>query len=94
MPKVRITINANTLFPISDLKKHLKEAFTAAEKRGSAIITEKNRPAYALIRIDDNESNTYINNKELSEALAEQIARVRSDAKGKLTTEPNWWETP
>ena len=90
MPKVRITINANTLFPISDLKKHLKEAFTAAEKLGSAIITEKNRPAYALIRINDNESKNYVN----SEELAEQIARVRSDAKGKLTTELNWWETP
>ena len=90
MPKVRITINANTLFPINDLKKHLKEAFTAAEKLGSAIITEKNRPAYALIRIADNESKDYVN----SEALTEQIARVRSDAKGKLTTELNWWETP
>lgn len=90
MSKVKITINANTLFPISDLKKHLKEVFTAAEKLGSAIITEKNRPAYALIRLDDNERKDYVS----SEALAEQIARVRSDAKGKLTTELNWWETP
>lgn len=90
MPKVKITINANTLFPISDLKKHLKEAFTSAEKLGSAIITEKNRPAYALIRIDDNESNSYVN----IEAIAEQIARIRSDARGKLIIEPNWWETP
>ena len=90
MPETKLTINSNALFPVNELRRHMKDAFDAAEKLGSAIITEKNRPAYALIRIADNKSKDYVN----CEALTEQINRIRSDAKGKLTTEPNWWETP
>ena len=86
MPKIKMTINANTLFPISELKSRLKEVLKIADQIGPAIITKGNRPAYAVIRLDIE--------SELSEVYAEQIALARANAKGKITSEPNGWEKP
>ena len=84
MPKTKLTINSKTLFPIAEIKTRLKEAFTVSDTLGPAIITKGNRPAYAIIRIDDEH--------DVDHALAEQIAHARSASKGTFTTEPYWWE--
>lgn len=89
MPKTKLTINAKTLFPVDKLKDHLCEALRVAKDLGSAIITQNNRPAYAIIRIDD---DLNADDSELNDRLAEQIIRARESAKGTLTTEPYWWE--
>ncbi|MBQ3265949.1 MAG: hypothetical protein IJH07_09270 [Ruminococcus sp.] len=89
MPKTKLTINAKTLFPIDQLKKHLKEALAVCELFGSAIITQNNRPAYAIIRIDDDQRTDH---RDLGNNLAEQIDLAHRSAKGNITTEPCWWE--
>ena len=81
MSKTTFTINAKTLFPIDKLKQHLKEAFTVSDTLGPAIITHNNRPAYAIVRISEND--------DISQSLAEQIDLARRSSKGYITAEPN-----
>ena len=85
MPKTTFTINAKTLFPIDKLKDCLKEAFTVSETIGPAIITKGNRPAYAIVRIDEN--GRHPNQNELRQLLAKQIDLARVSSRGKITTE-------
>ena len=81
MSKIRFTVNANSIFPISKLKSLTKELFTAADRLGHAVITRDNRPAYALIPLNENDE------------LSERIELARTAAKGKISVEPSWWET-
>jgi len=84
MSKTTFTINAKTLFPIDEIKKHIKEAFTVCDTLGPAIITKGNRPAYAVIRLDSND--------EISDAMRDQLTLARANAKGKITVEPDGWK--
>ena len=77
MKKTGITINANNLFPVEKLKEYIKEALAVTDTLGPAIITKGNRPAYALIRLNDIEP----------EAVADRIKQARDSAKGSITTE-------
>jgi hypothetical protein len=86
MSKTTFTINAKTLFPIDEIKKHIKEAFTIADQIGPAIITKGNRPAYAVIRLDSE--------GELSEAYSEQLDLARANARGIIATESDEREKP
>lgn len=90
MSKTTFTINAKTLFPIDKLKDCLKEAFAVSETIGPAIITKGNRPAYAIIRIRDNDPDS--DPAAISRALAEQIDFARTSSKGHITTEPYRWK--
>ena len=87
MSKTIITINAKTLFPIDEIKKYLKEAFTVSETIGPAIITKGNRPAYAIVRIGDKDQ--YSDPCEINQLLAEQIDLARVSSKGHITTKPH-----
>ena len=84
MSKTKLTVNSKTLFPIEQLKDQFKEALNIAKDLSPAIITQNNRPAYAIVRIDDDHN--------IDRALAEQIALARSASKGTLTIEPYWRE--
>ena len=86
MSKTTFTINAKTLFPIDELKKHLKEAFTVSDTIGPAIITQNNRPAYAIVRIDETDQKPDPN--EISQLLAEQIDLARVLSRGTITAKP------
>lgn len=86
MSKTTFTINAKTLFPIDELKKHLKEALAVCDTLGPAIITKGNRPAYAVIRLDSE--------RELHEAYIEQLALARANARGIIATESDEREKP
>ena len=88
MSKTTFTINAKTLFPIDKIKEHLKEAFTVSETLGPAIITKGNRPAYAIVRIDDND--LYSDQDELRQYLADQIDLARVSSRGTVTTKSDW----
>ena len=80
MSKIRFTVNANSLFPIGKLKNIPKEIFTAADRLGHAVITKDNRPAYALIPLNENDD------------LSDRIELAHA-AKGKITVDPSWWES-
>ena len=82
MSKIKMTINAKTLFPISELKSRLKEALSIADQIGPAIITRGNRPAYAVSRLDSD--------SELSEAMYEHLSLACKRAKGNITCENDW----
>ena len=81
MSKIRFTVNANSLFPIGKLKNIPKEIFTIADQLGHAVITKDNRPAYALIPLNEIDD------------LSDRIELARAAAKGKISVEPSWWET-
>ena len=80
MSKIRFTVNANALFPIGKLKNIPKEIFTAADRLGHAVITKDNRPAYALIPLNENDD------------LSDRIELARA-AKGIITVKPSWRES-
>ena len=88
MPETKRTINSKTLFPIEHLKDQLKEALKIAHDLSPAIITQHNRPAYAIVRLDE----AYETGE--SDLLADQIKAARNTANGKITFEPYWWEKP
>ena len=91
MPETKLTINSKTLFPIEHLKEQLKEALKIARDLSPAIITRHNRPAYAIVRLDEayaipkdgTDTNTLIN---------DQIKAAKKAANGKITFDPYWWE--
>jgi len=86
MHETKLTINSKTLFPIEHLKERLKEALKIARDLSPAIITQHNRPAYAIVRLD--EAYEQID----GELLADQIMAAKSAAKGTITIEQYRWE--
>ena len=91
MPETKLTINSKTLFPIEHLKEHLKEALKIARDLSPAIITQHNRPAYAIVRLDE----AYTIPKDgadKDDLIADQIKAAQKAANGKITFEPYWWE--
>ncbi len=88
MPKTKLTINSKALFPIEHLKDQLREALKIAKDLSPAIITQHNRPAYAIVRLD----KAYETGE--NDLLADQIKAARNTANGKITFEPYWWEKP
>lgn len=89
MPETKLTINSKTLFPIEHLKEQLKEALKIAKDLSPAIITEHNRPAFAIVRLDE----AYpISQDDENNLLADQIKAAQTTAKGRITFEPYWWE--
>lgn len=57
MATVYININISTLFPIEDLQDDLKSAIKSVQKNGYAVITQNNRPAYAILRFPSADMN-------------------------------------
>lgn len=91
MPETKLTINSKTLFPIEHLKEQLKEALIIARDLSPAIITRHNRPAYAIVRLDE----AYAMSKDstdTNELLNDQIKAAQKAANGTITFEPYWWE--
>lgn len=91
MPETKLTINSKTLFPIEHLKEQLKEALKIARNLSPAIITQNNRPAYAIVRLDE----AYAIPKDAdnkNDLLADQIKAAQKAANGTITFEPYWWE--
>lgn len=91
MPETKLTINSKTLFPIEHLKEQLREALKIARDLSPAIITQHNRPAYAIVRLDE----AYPVSKDeadKSELLNDQIKAAQKAANGTITFEPYWWE--
>lgn len=89
MPETKLTINSKTLFPIEHLKENIKEALKIAKDLSPAIITQHNRPAYAIVRLDE----AYpISQDDENNLLSHQIKAAQATAKGKITFEPYWWE--
>ncbi|MBQ7218426.1 MAG: hypothetical protein IJS27_02880 [Ruminococcus sp.] len=80
MSKIRFTVNANSLFPISKLKNLPKEIFSVADRLGHAVITRDNRPAYALIPLKENDN------------LSERVEFARALAKGNIAVDSSWQE--
>ena len=91
MPETKLTINSNTLFPIDRLKDQIKEALKIAKVLSPAIITQNNRPAYAIVRLDKPYPLTK-GGADQNDLLAEQIKSAHKTANGKITFEPYWWE--
>ena len=91
MPETKLTINSKILFPIEHLKEHLKEALKIARDLSPAIITQHNRPAYAIVRLDEAYPISK-NDADKNNLLAEQIEAAQMAANGKITFEPYWWE--
>ena len=91
MPETKLTINSKTLFPIEQLKEHLKEALKIAHDLSPAIITRHNRPAYAIVRLDE-AYPTPKDSTDTNELLTDQIKAAQKTANGKITFEPYWWE--
>lgn len=90
MPETKLTINSKTLFPIEHLKEQLKEALKIAHELSPAIITQHNRPAYAIVRLDEAYAIPKDNDK--NDLLTEQIKAAQRAASGTITFEPYWWE--
>ena len=89
MPETKLTINSKTLFPIEHLKENIKEALKIAKDLSPAIITQHNRPAFAIVRLDE----AYpISQDDENNLLADQIKAAQTTAKGRITFEPYWWE--
>ena len=91
MPETKLTINSKTLFPIEHLKEQLKEALKIARDLSPAIITQHNRPAYAIVRLDE----AYPIPKDCADTndlLNDQIKAAQKTANGTITFEPYWWE--
>lgn len=91
MPETKLTINSKTLFPIEHLKENIKEALKIAKDLSPAIITQHNRPAYAIVRLDE----AYpipLDGSDENDLLKSQIKAAQATAKGKITVEPYWWE--
>lgn len=91
MPETKLTINSKTLFPIEQLKEQLKEALKIAKDLSPAIITEHNRPAFAIVRLDAAYPISQDGSDE-NDLLKTQIKAAQATAKGKITFEPYWWE--
>lgn len=60
MPTVYINININTLFPIENLKDHLKEAIRMTKKNGYSVIVQNNQPAYAILKFPSPDNSTLL----------------------------------
>ena len=90
MPETKLTINSKTLFPIEHLREHLKEALKIARDLSPAIITQHNRPAYAIVRLD--EAYPTPKDDDKNDLLADQIKAAQKAANGTITFEPYWWE--
>lgn len=86
MPETKLTINSKILFPVEKLKEQLKEALKVARDLSPAIIIQHNRPAYAIVRLDE----AYETSE--SDILSNQIKTAKDAAKGTITIEPYWWE--
>ncbi len=91
MPETKLTINSKTLFPIEHLKEHLKEALKIARNLSPAIITQHNRPAYAIVRLDE-AYPTPKDDDDKNDLLNDQIKAAQKAANGTITFEPYWWE--
>ncbi len=91
MPETKLTINSKTLFPIEHLKEQLKEALKIARDLSPAIITQHNRPAYAIVRLDEAYAIPK-DSTDTNELLSDQIKAAQKAANGKITFEPYWWE--
>lgn len=91
MPETKLTINSKILFPVEKLKEQLKEALKVARDLSPAIITQHNRPAYAIVRLDEAYAVPK-DNADKNDFLADQIKAAQKAANGKITFEPYWWE--
>ena len=90
MPETKLTINSKTLFPIEHLKEQLREALKIARDLSPAIITQHNRPAYAIVRLD--EAYPMSKDDDKNDLLTDQIKAAQKAANGTITFEPYWWE--
>ena len=91
MPETKLTINSKTLFPIEHLKDQLKEALKIAHDLSPAIITQHNRPAYAIVRLDEAYAIPK-DDTDKDDILTNQIKAAQKAANGTITFEPYWWE--
>ena len=91
MPETKLTINSKILFPVEKLREQLKEALKVARDLSPAIITQHNRPAFAIVRLDE-AYPTPKDNADKNDFLADQIKAAQKAANGKITFEPYWWE--
>lgn len=91
MPETKLIINSKILFPIEHLTEQLKEALKISKDLSPAIITRHNRPAYAIIRLDEAYAIPK-DSTDTNDLLADQIKAAQKAANGKITFEPYWWE--
>ena len=49
-----MTIDTNSIIPVSEANQNFSKAARIAEKNGQAVIFKNNRPKYILVDIDQN----------------------------------------